>query len=461
MAERLDLVVRGGTVVTADATSATDVGIRDGRIAQLGGSMQGATEIDARGLLVLPGGIDMHVHLSPVENDGWTFPWADDFDSGSRAAAAGGITTIGNITFPRGDEGLLDTIARVGAEAEQASVVDVVLHPVLTRPTPERLAEIPALAEQGHTSIKVFMVLSDFDANAGGFLEAMAIAGRHGVLTLVHCEDDCVINFLTRRLVDEGLTDVSHFARSRPVLSERAAVARAVAFAEAAEAPIYIVHLSSADGLEEAHRAHARGVQVYVETRPVYLQFTSEEFAKPTGPLFTSYPPLRERRDVDALWHGLGCADVHTCCTDHAAWTLEQKADPTLTIETARPGMSDLETLMPLLYSEGVRTGRISLQRFVEITSTNAAKIFGLFPRKGTIAVGADADLVLWDHDLTRVVEGNSGQSRAGYSLYDGLAITGWPRTTISRGDVVVQDGAVVASAGRGRLVARTPHGRL
>jgi dihydropyrimidinase len=453
----LDLVVRGGLVVTSSGQAVTDVGVRDGRIAQLGGVMTAAEEIDADGMLVLPGGVDMHVHLSPVEIGDESVPWADDFVSGSRAAAAGGVTTIGNITFPRPGERLTDLVERVAAEAARDSVVDFVLHPVLTRPDDRAVADIPALADGGTTSIKVFMSLGDFDQHAPGFVRAMAEAGRHGVLTMVHCEDACIIDHVTADLLAQGKGDLSHYGESRPEVSERVAVTRMIGFAEAADAPIYIVHLGSAAALAEARAARARGQEVYVETRPIYLYFTEERFAGDDAPLYVGNPPLRGQKDRDALWAGLAAGHVHTCCTDHAAWTKEQKLDPTLTVATARPGMSDLETLMPLLYSEGVRTGRLSLQRFVEVTSTNAAKLFGLFPQKGTIAVGSDADLVVWDPEARRTVVGAEGRSSAGYSLYEGWEVVGAPHTTLRRGEVVFADGAVVDRVGGGRLVRRGP----
>jgi dihydropyrimidinase len=453
----LDLVVRGGLVVTSSGQAVTDVGVRDGRIAQLGGVMTAAEEIDAGGMLVLPGGVDMHVHLSPVEIGDESVPWADDFVSGSRAAAAGGVTTIGNITFPRPGERLTDLVERVAAEAARDSVVDFVLHPVLMRPDDQAVADIPALADGGTTSIKVFMSLGDFDQHAPGFVRAMAEAGRHGVLTMVHCEDACIIDHVTADLLAQGKGDLSHYGESRPEVSERVAVTRMIGFAEAADAPIYIVHLGSAAALAEARAARARGQEVYVETRPIYLYFTEERFAGDDAPLYVGNPPLRGQKDRDALWAGLAAGHVHTCCTDHAAWTKEQKLDPTLTVATARPGMSDLETLMPLLYSEGVRTGRLSLQRFVEVTSTNAAKLFGLFPQKGTIAVGSDADLVVWDPEARRTVVGAEGRSSAGYSLYEGWEVVGAPHTTLRRGEVVFADGAVVDRVGGGRLVRRGP----
>lgn len=455
IAQVLDLVVSGGTVVTSSGTAVTDVGIHDGRIVQLGGPMTGRRSIDATGKLVLPGGVDMHVHLTPVELAGESVPWADDFRTGSRAAAAGGVTTIGNITFPRRGERLPAMIDRVAEEAAAQSVVDFVLHPVVIEPGRETLPDVETLAKQGHTSLKIFMSLGHFDERAHDFLQVLAVAGRAGMLSMVHCEDACVIDAVTARLLAEGHGSLHHYGTSRPEISERVAVTRIIAFANAAQAPIYLVHMGSAGALQEARAAMARGQQVYVETRPIYLYFTSEQFAGPDAPLYVGNPPLRGPADQDALWAGLAAGHVHTCCTDHAAWTREEKLDPSLTIENARPGMSDLETLMPLLFSAGVRSGRLSLERFVEVTSTNAAKLFGLYPRKGTIAIGSDADLVIWDPDRIRRVDGAQGQSRSGYSLYDGWEVVGVPVTTLSRGRVVFADGTVTAEPGWGRLVRR------
>lgn len=444
-------------MVTPDALSTTDIAVHEGRIVQLGGDIVAETELDARGKLVMPGGIDMHVHLTPVELEEGTVGWVDDFASGSRAAAVGGITTIGNITFPRPGELLRSVLSRVAADATRESIVDFVLHPVLLDPAPKVLSEIPQLASEGHTSLKIFMILGDFDARAGDYLQAMTLARQNGMITLIHCEDACIISFLTKKLMAAGRGDLSNYGASRPIYSEAVAVARAVAFCEAAETPIYIVHLSSREALAVTRKARARGLPVYVETRPIYLYFTAEKFEGPEGPLYVGNPPLRSREDVMALWAGLSSGGIQTCCTDHAAWTRDQKLDPALTIANAPPGMADLETLMPLLFSEGVRKGRLSLQRFVETTSTNAAKLFGLFPRKGTIAVGGDADLVIWDPERARVVHAHEGMSRAGYSLYEDWEVVGWPVYTISRGTVICAEGQITAQDRRGQLVQQGP----
>ncbi len=302
------------------------------------------------------------------------------------------------------------------------------------------------------TSVKFFMHLFGFDAGASLYLRALDRAGQLGLLSLVHCEDAAIIALRTGRLVASGRTGLENFPASRPVAAEAAAVARAVAFAEAAGAPVYLVHLSSERAIEEVSAAQRRGVPVYAETRPIYLLFTQERFDGPDAPLYVGNPPLRQDTDVTALWRGLQTGTIATCCTDHAPWTREQKLDPALDVAHTRPGMADLETMMSSLYSEGVRPGRLSLNRFVEVTSGNAARLFGLFPGKGTIAVGSDADLVIFDPEATRTVRGAELETSARMSLLEGRTLTGWPRTTISRGEVVYHDGLVVAAAARGRL---------
>lgn len=453
----VDLVVRGGTVVTADSESRADVGVREGVVVQLGGAMTGRREIDASGLLVLPGGIDMHVHLEPTDVDRSTPVWADDFASGSRAAAAGGITTIGDMVFPEAGELPLASIERMAADAERVSVVDFVLHPVLLDPRPEVLGQIPELARLGHSSIKVFTVAGDFGGRAGEYLAAIAEAGRSGVLSMVHCEDAALVEHATATLLAEGNGGLEHFAETRPAASEWSAVSRVIAFAETVGAPVYLVHLGGARALAAGRDAQARGVLVWLETRPIYLHFTRDVFAGPNGPLFVGEPPIGTAEDSAALWSGLAAGHIHTVCTDHAAWTKEHKLDPAQTVASARPGVSDLETMLPMLFDRGVGAGRLTRQRFVEITSTNAAKLFGMFPRKGTVSVGSDADLTLWDPQLSRTVDGSAGFSRAGHSLHDGWTTTGWPVTTISRGEVVYEGGQVIGRPGGGRLVRRGP----
>ncbi|HLJ58848.1 MAG TPA: dihydropyrimidinase [bacterium] len=456
-----DLVIRDGIVVTTASLGPADIGIKNGIIVQIGGEMRGRREIDAAGRYVFPGGVDIHVHLSQASRpEPDREAWVDDFWTGSRAAIAGGITTVGNMTFQWARERVGDALGRDLAAARRDAAVDFVLHPVLTEPTPAAIEEVGGLAAQGHASLKIFMSRDNFDAQIDGYMQAMRAAADTGLITLVHCEDGALQRFLKERLIEEGRGGLRYYPDSRPDYTEAAATERAIGLARATGAAIYVVHLSSASALARCREARAQGLSVYVETRPLYLYLTRERFEEPDGPKYTGAPPLRASADLEAMWAGLRSGDIQAVCTDHAPWTLRQKTDPSLTVATVRNGVADLETLMPMLFSEGVRSGRISLSRFVELTSTNVAKIFGLYPRKGVIAVGADADLVVWDAELSRTIDGASMQSRAGYSVYDGREVRGWPAFTISRGDVVLEGTQITAERGRGRWIEVRARGR-
>lgn len=457
MAATFDLVIRNGTVVTADSRFSADVGIRGETIAQIGGEMTGAREIAATGKFVLPGGIDAHVHLTPTEDMLAGPRWCDDFASGTRAAAAGGVTTVGNMTFPRGRETLVEAIAREAAEAERDAIVDVFLHPVLTDPRTQPLTDIPALAAAGHTSLKYFMSFAGFTVDPTPYVEAMRLAREAGMITLIHCEDAAMLAYALERLLAEGKEAIEHYPQSRPIAAEVSATARAVAFAELTGAPIYVVHLSCAGALDAVRRGRERHASLWIETRPLYLYLTEERFAEPDGAKYVGQPPLRTPADVEAIWRGIAADEIDTVCTDHAAWRLADKVVPGVNVATVRPGVADLETLMPMLYSEGVVKGRITAQRFVAVTATNAAKLFGLFPRKGTVAVGSDADLVIWDPNRTKPVRAAGFHSNSDFSPYEGWEVTGWPAMTISRGEIVFDQGRVLGTPGRGRLLRRGP----
>jgi len=461
----LDTVVRGGTVVTPGFEAQTDVGIRDGRIAQVGGVMTAAREIDARGKFVLPGGIDAHVHLTAPGTGPGAWRWVDDFAVGTRAAAAGGITTVGNMSFPRADEQMMAGLERDLVDAEANALVDYFMHPVLMDPSDEGIRQIEPLAATGHPSIKIFMSFRRFDRHADRYLRAMRAARDAGAMVMIHCEDPAVMGCCAEMLTESGRTEPRWFPETRPITAERIATERAVGFCETTRASTYIVHLSSAAALDACRAARARGLPLHVETRPIYLHLEQSRFADLDGAKYAGAPPLRTDDDRNRLWHGINDGTVSTVCTDHAPWTLEDKLDPSLTAVDLRHGMAELETMLPVLWSEGVAKGRLSVSRFVEVTSTNAARLFGLYPRKGTIAPGADADLVIWDPDAVRSVDGSLMQSRAGYSPYDGWLVQGWPALTISRGEVVARldegdDGdrarmVVEGQGGRGMLAFR------
>lgn len=449
----MDLAIRNGTVVTPAGTFRADIGVAGERIVQVGGEVPAAgREIDASGLLVLPGCVDIHTHLTSFAGR----QPLDDFEHGTRAAAAGGVTTICDFAHQADGEGLRPALDRAMADGKR-SIIDYTFHSILRDPNPQALADIPDLAAAGHAGIKIFMSQSRFTRRVNDYLRALRIAGRAGILTAIHAEDESIIALRTEELLAAGKRGVEWFPASRPPLAEEIAVRRAVVFAGAAEAPIYLVHLSSRGALEGLREGRRRGLPVYGETRPIYLYLTREVFNLPDneGAKYVGQPPLRDREDVDALWGALRTGDLATVCTDHIPYPAATKKDPTHTFATIPPGMSNLETLLPMLYSEGVVKGRLSLPRMVELVATNPARIAGLAPRKGTIAPGADADLVLFDPVKTRTIHAPEMHSAADYDVFEGWQVTGWPAMTISRGEVIFQDGQVLGQPGRGRFVPR------
>ena len=444
-----EILVSGGTVVTSEGRFDADVRVRDGAIVEIGTGLAagaGARAIDATGLLVMPGGVDPHVHLGGSTRD--------DYHTGSRAALAGGVTTISNFAFPARGRTLAQAIEREAALIREQTIADVILHAGLTPRT--HAGEMTTLAaETGQTSTKIFMVWTTFDASAPDYVAIMDAAGRAGILTMVHCEDWPILAHAAAELTAAGRTSLEYFPDSRPVVGEVVATQRAVAMAEATGAPIYAVHVSSEGALRVLQDARDRGLNVFVETRPIYLHFTRQRFEGPDRGLYVGQPPLRGQRDQDALWAGIASGSVQVLGTDHVAYRRDEKMDPSQTVGQHRAGLNNLQVVRPMLWSEGVVQGRISEERFVAVTSTNAAKLFGLYPRKGTVAVGSDADLVLWDPDETRTIRDEDMFSGAGFSVYSGWEVTGWPVMTLRRGEVVYENGEILAGAGSGELLRR------
>ncbi|HEX3904289.1 MAG TPA: amidohydrolase family protein [Polyangia bacterium] len=451
----LDLVVRGGIVVTAEGRQRADIGVAGGRVAQLGGAMSGARELDAEGRFVLPGGVDPHVHLNVEQVDPGEPDWVDDYTSGSQAALAGGVTTVGNMSYVLPWETIADRVRAESALVARQAIADVFFHAVVLTPTPEIVAEVAPAVAAGQSSMKIFMCLPSFDACAQDFTRLMAATGGAGGLTLIHCEDLATIECCTAVLTSRAHTTTAHFAESRPVASEAIAVERAIAMCRATGAPTYIVHLSSAAALAAAATARAEGLPLFVETRPLYLYLTEERYRDADGGIYVAQPPLRSDADREALWRGIADGTVDTLASDHAPWTRALKLDPKLDLMHPRPGVAELDTMLPLFFTEAVAKERITLERFVALTATNAARLCGLYPRKGTIAVGSDADLVIWQTRAQRIVRDESLFSRAGHSVYAGRPLSAWPETTIRRGEVVFEDGRVVGRPGSGQVVPR------
>lgn len=455
-----DLIIRGGLVVTAEGRQLATIAIRGSTIAGIGppdAPWTAARELDARDRAVLPGGIDPHVHLTCSDATEADPGWIDDFESGSAAALAGGITSIGNMSFVLPDETIASRLARESAEARGLAIADVFLHPVLLSPTSARIAELPALAAEGSTSLKIFMSMPSFEKDAGQFGLAMHTAASSNIITMIHCEDQATIQCCTTVLTARGHRSFEHFPASRPPSAEVVATERAIAMCEATGAPTYIVHLSSARALAACSEARARGLPIFVETRPIYLHFTSERYRSSEGALFVTQPPVRDAADRDALWQGLASGAIDAMGSDHAPWTRLAKLHHSHDLANLRPGVADLDTMLPMLMTDGVVAGRLSLERFVQVTSTNAARLFGLYPRKGTIAVGSDADLVLWDLHASRILRDADLHTRACHTVYQGFELRAVPRTTIRRGEIVFHEGQVIGRPGSGQILRRGP----
>lgn len=449
-----DLVIKGGTIVNEDGEIIADVGILGEQIAAIGSDLRGRKVIDATGHFVLPGGVDPHVHFSAY--DAPPEPaWVDDFGSGSRAAAAGGITTVGHMSYPWHEQTLGETIARDQALAERDGIIDFAFHPVLTNPETQPISEISELAAQGHTTLKYFMSLGKYMSDPAPYVHAMRLARAADVPVLIHCEDAALLQDAMLALVEQGTVAPEHYPRSRPQTSEAAATARAIAFAEQTGASAYIVHLSCIPALEEVRRGRERGVDVWIETRPIYLFLTEERFAEPDSGKYFGQPPLRTQADQEALWEALASGEINTVATDHAPWMYADKVGAHLDIRTIPPGVADLDVMLPMLWSQGVETGRISKQRFVQATSSNAARLLGLYPQKGAIASGSDADIAVWNPRLTRPIRAVEFQSKSDYTPYEGWENTGWPVHVVSRGTVIVRGGEVTAEPGRARVPRR------
>lgn len=452
---KLDTVIRGGTVATADSLYAADVGIKDERIAAIGTDLSGDRVIEANGLLVIPGAIDPHTHFDTRIGGDAT---ADDYVSGSRAAAAGGITTFINFAFQEPGAGLRQTVEAELAKAKGRTLLDFAVHVVVTDPDGEGFAaEVGDLAADGFASLKVFTGVAGVELRSDQLVRVFGAAAGSGSIVAVHAEDGPMISHLTARLLAAGKTGVEYLPEARPPAAEALAVSCVGAYAAVTDCPLYIVHLSSAAALDAVRQARSRGACLYVETRPAYLYLDESSYRLPDreGNKFVCWPPLRTATDQEALWAGLASGEIQTYATDHTTWMRAQKMAPERSFDQIPGGISNVQTSIGMLYSEGVAGKRISVNRFVQVTSTNSARLFGLWPQKGTIAVGADADLVLIDPEHSFRITESEMLSRSDFDPYDGRTCRGWPVLTMSRGEVIMEGGQVIGRPGRGRLLPR------
>lgn len=452
-----DLVIRGGKVWVDGALQRADVAVVGETIVDVGREVgPGRREVNADNRLVLPGGIDVHTHFDTDVGGAST---ADTYESGTRAAAFGGLTTILNYAFQERGERLRDVVQRELAKAAGRSYIDYSFHIVVTDAEVQGLAEdLLALPGLGCPSIKVFTAM-DFRLRDDQLLEVLRTLSGQGVLVNVHAEDGALVDYLSARLHEQGAAGIEALPSSRPPRAEALAVEKMVTFAGATRTPLYIVHLSSEDALAAVRRGRAAGIEVYAETRPAYLYLDESVYRLPDreGNRFACWPPLRSKSDQDVLWSALEAGEIECYATDHTTWTLAQKMAPGLPFEHIPGGMSNVQTSMGMLWSEGVRTGRLSLSRYVEVTAENPARLFGLWPRKGRIAVGSDADLIVLDPDVRYEVHSEQMQSASDFDPYDGYVSTGWPVVTVSRGTVVVADQTLEGGPDHGSYLHRQP----
>ena len=488
-----DTVIHGGTLITPDGPVNADLGITGETIAAIGDGLVGRQVIDATGKLVIPGAIDPHVHLEmpagPVQS-------SDDWVTGTVAAACGGTTTVIDFVEPepagvgereKGSMGedrqtstlplsysptLFPALAARRAQAEGRAVIDFGLHMTLLDAQSADLAEIPEIVAAGCPSFKTYMTYS-FKLTDDVLVAAMEAVGQAGGMVMVHAENDAGIAYLRRKLIEAGHVEPRYHPISRPAGMEAEAIERALALAEAAECPTYIVHISTGRGAAAVAGARGRGQDVIGETCPQYLLLTDAEFDRPgfEGAKFICSPPLRKAEDNAALWNYLAAADLQTVGTDHCPFFFVGEKDlgrkdgaypPFTRIPGGMPG---IESRLSLLYTFGVGAGRLTLERWVEVCCTGPARAFGLSGRKGVLAVGADADVVVFDPArevvLSRKVARSGGirlHENCDYTPYEGFRLTGWPALTMSRGEIIAQDGEFIGRPGRGRFLHRQAH---
>lgn len=466
MGTEFDLVIRGGTVATASDVFTSDVAIRDGEIVALGRDLgPGRDEIDARGRYVLPGGIDTHCHIEePPAGDVHN---ADTFASATASAAAGGTTTV--IPFCTQVKGgtitgnLRDYHRRAGK-----ALIDYSFHMIISDPSPAVLDELPGLIEEGHRSLKIFLTYDNVVLDDAQTLKVLALARRCGALVCVHAENHAAIAFLTEALEKAGLTAPRYHAWAKPPAVEREACHRVISLAELLDTPVHIFHVSGAEPAEEIRRAQQRGLKVFAETCPQYLMLTEQDLDRDgfEGAKFLCSPAPRTGNDQQALWSYLRDGTLSVFSSDHAPNRFDDPHGKKVSGENAPfsivpNGVPGLETRLPILFSEGVVRGRIDLRTFVALSATNPARLFGLSPRKGTIAVGADADVAVWNPERKVTIRNADLHHQVDYTVYEGVEVTGWPELTLSRGKVVCRNGSIEGREGHGRFLARAPYDHI
>jgi len=458
-----DLVIAGGTVVTPADMFRADIGIIGEHVAAIGTNLKGERRVDADGLWVMPGGVDTHCHIEQLQEAGSADE--ESFVTGSTAALAGGTTSVITFSTQFKGGGLTAPLAEYRRRAAQA-MVDYSFHQIITDATDDVIfREVPEIVAQGVRSLKVFLTYDPLHLDDRQFLRVLAAARRTGALVTVHCENYEAIRWRTAALLADGRTAPKYHAWSRPSMIEREATHRAIALAEMVDQPIQIFHVSCPEVAEEIERAQRRGVKVWGETCPQYFVLTAADMDRPgfEGAKFMCSPAPRDKAASEGLWDVVKRGTLDVISSDHSGWGYDTPAGKRVNGNDASfrdipNGVPGLTARLPLIFSEGISVGRIDPCTFVRLTATNPARLFGLYPRKGTIAPGTDADLVLWDPNRKVTLNNAVMQHIIDYTPYDGMEVTGWPVVTVRRGEVVMRHGKVQAEPGTGRFLARDPY---
>jgi dihydropyrimidinase len=467
-----DLVIRGGTVATANDVFAADVGITGETIVALGSHLAaGRKEIDATGKFVLPGGVDAHAHIEQLSAAG--IMNADTFESATRSAAFGGTTSVISFAAQHVGMDVREVVSDYTALAKKGAMIDYAFHIIVSDVTDKVIAEdIPALVREGHSSIKIFMTYDRLKVDDEKLLDILAAAREAKALVCVHAENHGVIAWMVKRLIDKGYTAPKYHAVSHARVSESEAFTRLIAFSELLDQPVMIFHVSTREGAAVIREARGRGVKIFAETCPQYLFLTAEDMDKPgaEGAKWMCSPPARTTDDQEALWQSLALGDLQLISSDHAPYRYDEtgklRAGPNPTFKQVANGLPGLEVRLPLLFDAMVSKGRLGLSKFVELTSTAPAQIYNL-PKKGSIAIGYDADIAIWDPQRKVTLTDEMMHDLTGFSPFSGRTVTGWPEKVLLRGRVLVDGDTFTSKPGDGRLMLReggkaaTPSGRL
>lgn len=468
-----DLIIRGGRVATTTDVFDADVAIAGESIVAVGRGLGPAKrEIDARGKLVLPGGVDSHCHIEQLSAAGIVN--ADTFESATTSAAFGGTTSVISFAAQHVGMQLAQVLEDYHALARRGAVIDYAFHMIIADPTKDTLErDLPALIREGHGSIKIFMTYDRLKIDDEPLLDILVAAREGGAMLCAHAENHGIISWMVKRLLARGYTHPKYHAISHPRFSEAEAFNRLIGMAALVDQPIMIFHVSTSEGAQVIRDARGQGLKVFAETCPQYLFLTADDLDKPgvEGAKWMCSPPPRRKDDQDALWKALSLGDLQTVSSDHAPYRFDEtgklRAGSNPNFKQVANGLPGLELRLPLLFDAMVSKGRLGLEKFVELTATAPARIYNLHPRKGSIAVGADADIAIWDPDRHVTVSDDMMHDLAGYTPFAGRSLQGWPVTVLSRGRVIVDGGRMSGTPGSGRFLARSggeaakPTGRL